>query len=45
MKYRFQWTAPILISPHDPKTVYHAGQRPVPHPRRRADVGEGVAAT
>ena len=24
MKYRFQWTAPILISPHDPKTVYHA---------------------
>ncbi len=25
MKYRFQWTAPILISKHDPKTVYHAG--------------------
>ncbi len=24
LKYRFQWTAPILISPHDPKTVYHA---------------------
>ena len=24
MKYRFQWTAPILISHHDPKTVYHA---------------------
>jgi photosystem II stability/assembly factor-like uncharacterized protein len=24
MKYRFQWTAPILISPHDPKTIYHA---------------------
>ncbi|HXT22847.1 MAG TPA: glycosyl hydrolase, partial [Thermoanaerobaculia bacterium] len=23
-KYRFQWTAPILVSPHDPKTVYHA---------------------
>lgn len=22
-KYRFQWTAPILISSHDPKTVYH----------------------
>src|SRR5207244_466303 len=21
---RFQWTAPILISPHDAKTVYHA---------------------
>lgn len=24
MKYRFNWTAPILISKHDPKTVYHA---------------------
>src|SRR4029079_6225613 len=23
MKYRFQWTAPILISQRDPKTVYH----------------------
>ena len=23
MTYRFQWTAPIAISPHDPKTVYH----------------------
>jgi photosystem II stability/assembly factor-like uncharacterized protein len=25
MRYRFQWTAPILISPHDPKVIYHAG--------------------
>jgi photosystem II stability/assembly factor-like uncharacterized protein len=24
MKYRFQWTAPILVSKHDPRTVYHA---------------------
>jgi photosystem II stability/assembly factor-like uncharacterized protein len=24
LKYRFQWTAPILISPHDPKVLYHA---------------------
>jgi hypothetical protein len=23
-KVRFQWTSPILISQHDPKTVYHA---------------------
>ena len=23
-RYRFQWTAPIHISPHDPKVVYHA---------------------
>jgi photosystem II stability/assembly factor-like uncharacterized protein len=26
MKYRFQWTAPIAISPHDASTVYHAAQ-------------------
>jgi photosystem II stability/assembly factor-like uncharacterized protein len=25
MKYRFQWTAPIVASPHDPETVYAAG--------------------
>jgi photosystem II stability/assembly factor-like uncharacterized protein len=24
-KYRFQWTAPIAPSPHDPSVVYHAG--------------------
>lgn len=23
-RYRFQWTAPILVSPHDSKVVYHA---------------------
>ncbi|HVS36378.1 MAG TPA: hypothetical protein VMS17_12500 [Gemmataceae bacterium] len=23
LRYRFQWTAPILISPHDPKVIYH----------------------
>jgi len=26
LKYRFQWNAPILISPHDPKVLYHAAQ-------------------
>lgn len=26
MRYRFQWTAPIHVSPHDPKTVYHGAQ-------------------
>ncbi len=26
LKYRFQWTAPIAISPHDPNTLYHASQ-------------------
>src|SRR6187200_2197281 len=25
MKYRFNWNAPIITSPHDPKTIYHAG--------------------
>ena len=25
MKFRFQWTAPIVISPHDPELVYSAG--------------------
>jgi photosystem II stability/assembly factor-like uncharacterized protein len=24
MKYRFNWNAPIVNSPHDPKTIYHA---------------------
>ncbi len=24
LRYRFQWTAPIAVSPHDPHTVYHA---------------------
>lgn len=26
MKYRFQWTAPIATSPHDPNVIYHAAQ-------------------
>ena len=25
VKYRFQWTEPIVFSPHDPKTLYFAG--------------------
>lgn len=25
MKYRFNWNAPIIASPHDPNTIYHAG--------------------
>jgi photosystem II stability/assembly factor-like uncharacterized protein len=24
LRYRFQWTAPILVSPHEPKVIYHA---------------------
>jgi photosystem II stability/assembly factor-like uncharacterized protein len=26
MRYRFQWTAPIAMSPHDSNTVYHGAQ-------------------
>ncbi len=26
LKHRYQWTAPILISPHDPNTVYHGAE-------------------
>lgn len=26
LKYRWQWNAPILVSPHDPNTLYHAAQ-------------------
>ena len=27
MKYRFQWTFPIVFSPHDPKVLYAGGDR------------------
>ncbi|MBV9483297.1 MAG: glycosyl hydrolase [Acidobacteria bacterium] len=27
LQHRFQWTAPVLISSHDPNTLYHAGER------------------
>jgi len=26
LQHRFQWTAPVLISPHDPNTLYHGGE-------------------
>jgi photosystem II stability/assembly factor-like uncharacterized protein len=26
LKYRWQWNAPIRLSPHDPDTLYHASQ-------------------
>ncbi len=26
MKYRYNWNAPIIASPHDAKTIYHGGQ-------------------
>ncbi len=36
LKYRFQWNAPILISRHDPKTMYHARAGAARQPRRGA---------
>jgi photosystem II stability/assembly factor-like uncharacterized protein len=27
LEHRFQWTAPIVISPQDPQTVYYGGER------------------
>ncbi|MBS3819611.1 glycosyl hydrolase [bacterium] len=26
LKYRFQWTAPIVVSQHNPEVIYHAAQ-------------------
>ena len=26
MKHRFQWVSPLLLSPHDPETIYTAGE-------------------
>lgn len=35
LRYRFQWVAPMVVSPHDPETVYHASQ----HVHRTRDGG------
>jgi photosystem II stability/assembly factor-like uncharacterized protein len=26
LQHRFQWTAPIAVSPHDPSVIYHGGE-------------------
>lgn len=36
VKYRFQWTFPILLSPHDPETLYITSQ----HVHRSTDEGQ-----
>ncbi|HSR43522.1 MAG TPA: hypothetical protein VLL48_15145, partial [Longimicrobiales bacterium] len=36
LRYRFQWTFPVLVSPHDPGTVYVTSQ----HVHRTADGGQ-----
>jgi photosystem II stability/assembly factor-like uncharacterized protein len=27
LEHRFQWTAPVMLSPHDSNTLYHGGER------------------
>ncbi len=27
VEHRFQWTAPVVLSPHDPKILYHGGEQ------------------
>ena len=39
LKYRFQWNAPIVISPHDPNMLYHAVADSSAQPRRGPDAG------
>lgn len=36
LKYRFQWVAPMAVSPHDHKTIYHGSQ----YVHRSRDMGE-----
>ena len=45
MKYRFQWTAPIAVSPHDPKVDLPRRAGALPHARRRPDLGRRSAPT
>jgi photosystem II stability/assembly factor-like uncharacterized protein len=40
LRHRFQWTAPIVISRHDPQVVYHAAERLF----RTADGGQSWTA-
>ncbi len=35
-RYRFNWTSPLLLSPHDPDTLYHGGN----HVFRTRDQGQ-----
>ena len=38
MKYRFQWTFPIVVSPHDPNMLYAAAQRALQEHQRGAEL-------
>ena len=37
---RFQWTYPIVFSPHDSNTLYDGRQQGVPNHRRGAQLGD-----
>ena len=39
VKYRFQWTFPIVLSPHDPECIYITGNHVLPLDRRGAAAG------
>ena len=45
LKYRFQWTFPILLSPHDPNTLYVTAQLVFRSHRRGAELGGRSAPT
>ena len=34
LEHRFQWTSPVMISPNDPETLYHAGRSRLRQPTR-----------
>jgi len=36
LRYRFQWVAPMAVSPHDPNTIYHGSQ----YVHRSRDAGQ-----
>ena len=45
MQYRFQWTFPIVLSPHDPNMLYVDRQPRLPLDRRGAAAGSRSAPT
>ena len=42
MKYRFQWTYPIVFSPNDPNTLYCAGDHRFQNHERRNKLGSDL---
>ena len=42
MKYRFQWTSPTILSPHDPSVLHDRRERHLPLARRGALLGDDL---